>query len=88
VLEEALRGYAGTLLFNSHDRSFINALATRVIDVRGGVLRAYSGNYDDYTRADSRGAHRRVSAPGSRRCPPRRRPRPARRRSAWPPGRA
>ena len=37
VLEQALRGYAGTLLFNSHDRSFINALATRVIDVRGGA---------------------------------------------------
>jgi ATP-binding cassette subfamily F protein 3 len=56
VLEEALRGYAGTLLFNSHDRSFINALATRVIDVRGGVLRAYSGNYDDYARGLARAA--------------------------------
>jgi ATP-binding cassette subfamily F protein 3 len=54
VLEEALCGYAGTLLFNSHDRSFINALATRVVDVRAGVLRAFSGNYDDYARGLAR----------------------------------
>jgi len=48
VLEEALVRYAGTLLFISHDRAFINALATRVVDVSGGVIRGYLGNYDDY----------------------------------------
>ncbi len=48
VLEEALRQYAGTTVFISHDRSFINALATRVVEVRAGQLREFPGNYDDY----------------------------------------
>jgi ATP-binding cassette subfamily F protein 3 len=38
VLEEALAGYAGTLLMISHDRDFISATATRVIEVREGRL--------------------------------------------------
>jgi len=38
VLEEALRQYAGTVLFISHDRAFIAALATRVLEVRAGTL--------------------------------------------------
>jgi ATP-binding cassette subfamily F protein 3 len=50
VLEEALGGYEGTLLFVSHDRAFVNAVATRVLEVRAGKLRAFSGNYDDYLR--------------------------------------
>ena len=50
VLEDALAGYEGTLLFISHDRSFINALATHVIEVKGGALREFSGGYDDYLR--------------------------------------
>ena len=41
VLENALRQYEGTLLFISHDRTFINALATRVVDVRHGTLTDY-----------------------------------------------
>jgi ATP-binding cassette subfamily F protein 3 len=48
VLEEAFRAYEGTLLFVSHDRSFINALATRVVDVEGGKLEDHLGNYDAY----------------------------------------
>ena len=40
VLEGALAEYAGTLVFISHDRDFVNALATRVVEVRGGKLRA------------------------------------------------
>jgi len=48
VLESALRDYQGTLLFISHDRTFINALATRVVDVRHGVLVDYLGDYDRY----------------------------------------
>ena len=54
VLEEALRAYGGTLLFISHDRDFIDALATRVVEVKAGVLLDYPGNFSDYTRARSR----------------------------------
>ena len=64
VLEEALRGYVGTLLFISHDRAFINALATRVVEVRGGVLSEFSGNYDDYLRATGSSAAPASDAPG------------------------
>jgi ATP-binding cassette subfamily F protein 3 len=48
VLESALVAYQGTLVVISHDRAFLNAVATRVIEVRGGVLREFLGNYDDY----------------------------------------
>jgi ATP-binding cassette subfamily F protein 3 len=48
VLESALRAYQGTLAFISHDRAFINALATRVVEVRAGRLREFLGDYDDY----------------------------------------
>ena len=50
VLETALLEYSGTLIIISHDRSFINALATRVVEVRRGCLREFPGNYDDYLR--------------------------------------
>jgi ATP-binding cassette subfamily F protein 3 len=56
VLEGALAGYTGTLLFVSHDRDFIDALATRVVDVRAGTLTSYPGNYTDYQRAHGRTA--------------------------------
>jgi ATP-binding cassette subfamily F protein 3 len=48
VLEDALADYAGTLVFISHDRDFVNALATRVVEVRAGTLREFLGNYDAY----------------------------------------
>jgi ATP-binding cassette, subfamily F, member 3 len=51
VLEDALRGYTGTMLFISHDRDFIDALATRVVEVRSGGLHSYPGNYSEFRRA-------------------------------------
>ncbi len=48
VLEDALSNYNGTLLFISHDRTLINRLANRVIEVRAGRLREFTGTYDDY----------------------------------------
>jgi ATP-binding cassette subfamily F protein 3 len=70
VLEEALRGYTGTLLFISHDRDFIDALATRVVEVKGGALRSFPGTYSDYARAGAQpeagpGHATQVAAPGS-----------------------
>ena len=64
VLEEALSDYAGTLLFISHDRAFINALATRVVEVRGGVLHDHTGNYDD-SRARGGREGRAAREPGA-----------------------
>ena len=48
VLEDAFQQFEGTLLFVSHDRSFINALATRVVEVEHGHLEDHLGNYDAY----------------------------------------
>jgi ATP-binding cassette subfamily F protein 3 len=51
ALEDALAGYAGTLLFVSHDRYFINKVATRVVVFQKGRLISYRGGYDDYLAA-------------------------------------
>ena len=51
ALEEALAGYGGTLLFVSHDRYFINKVATRVVAFAQGLLSSYSGGYDDFLAA-------------------------------------
>jgi ATP-binding cassette subfamily F protein 3 len=48
VLLEALRGFSGTVVFVSHDRAFIDALATRVFEIRDGAVHVYTGNYEDY----------------------------------------
>jgi ATP-binding cassette, subfamily F, member 3 len=51
VLLRALRGYAGTLVFVSHDRYFVDHLATRVIEVGGGQATSWLGNYEDFLQA-------------------------------------
>jgi len=53
-LERLLLDYRGALLFVSHDRVFINRLATRILDLDRGVLTATAGNYDDYVNAKER----------------------------------
>jgi ATP-binding cassette subfamily F protein 3 len=50
VLLEALSGYSGTVVFVSHDRYFIDRLATRVLEIENGAITAYEGNYEDYLR--------------------------------------
>jgi len=55
ALEDALAGYGGTLLFVSHDRYFINRVATKVAAFEDGRVRLYDGGYDDYLAA-ARGA--------------------------------
>ncbi|MFT3906082.1 MAG: ATP-binding cassette domain-containing protein [Steroidobacteraceae bacterium] len=49
-LEQQMLGFAGALLFVSHDRAFINRLATRVVELDRGTLYSWPGNYDDYAR--------------------------------------
>jgi ATPase subunit of ABC transporter with duplicated ATPase domains len=48
TLEDALEDFAGTLLFISHDRYFINKLADRIVELKSGKLVDYLGNYDYY----------------------------------------
>ncbi len=48
ALENSLKDYEGTLFIISHDRYFINSLATRVIELEKSGIVSYSGNYDDY----------------------------------------
>ncbi|MCD2491304.1 ABC-F family ATP-binding cassette domain-containing protein [Lacrimispora sp. NSJ-141] len=48
ILENALNGYTGTVLYVSHDRYFINKTATRILDLTGQTFVNYIGNYDYY----------------------------------------
>jgi ATP-binding cassette subfamily F protein 3 len=48
VLLTALQEYNGTVVFVSHDRYFIDKLATRVIEVAAGEVQVFPGNYEDY----------------------------------------
>ena len=48
VLEQALRRFEGTICFVSHDRAFMDAIATNVIEVQGGRVKTYLGSYSDY----------------------------------------
>ncbi|MYA79939.1 MAG: ABC-F family ATP-binding cassette domain-containing protein, partial [Acidobacteriia bacterium] len=48
VLLNALLGFTGTVAFVSHDRYFIDKLATKVFAIGGGEVVAYLGNYEDY----------------------------------------
>jgi ATP-binding cassette subfamily F protein 3 len=48
VLLDALRSFPGTVVFVSHDRHFIDGLATRVVEVDGGALHSYHGDYEYY----------------------------------------
>lgn len=48
ALGYALREYAGTVLFVSHDRTFVNLIATDIIEIRGGAVSHYPGSYEEY----------------------------------------
>jgi ATP-binding cassette, subfamily F, member 3 len=48
VLLESLETFTGTVVFVSHDRYFLDRLATRVFEIGSGEVRVYPGNYEDY----------------------------------------
>jgi ATP-binding cassette subfamily F protein 3 len=50
VLLDAIAAFSGTVIFVSHDRYFIDRLATRVIEIENGSVTSYEGNYEDYLR--------------------------------------
>ena len=47
-LEQFLKGYEGALLMTSHDREFINRIINKVVEIDGGTLTTFSGNYEFY----------------------------------------
>jgi ATP-binding cassette subfamily F protein uup len=49
-LEEQLLNFQGAVLFITHDRSFLQKLATRIVDLDRGQLASWQGSYDDYLR--------------------------------------
>ncbi|MCL4792918.1 MAG: ATP-binding cassette domain-containing protein [Bryobacteraceae bacterium] len=56
VLLSALEEFTGTVVFVSHDRYFIDKLATRVIEIENGQVQVYPGNYEDYLYRKGGGA--------------------------------
>lgn len=48
ALERALEAFPGTVFFVSHNRAFVNSLATMIVEVGGGQVRPYRGTYDEY----------------------------------------
>ena len=65
VLTEALRQFEGSVVFISHDRHLINAIGTKVIEVRDGRLTHYPGDWEYYQwkKAQEAGACRRAGRP-------------------------
>jgi ATP-binding cassette subfamily F protein 3 len=61
ALEESLEDFPGSIVLVSHDRAFIDRLATRVLDIRGGRVLAFEGNYTE--TAGSRAERRRRPEP-------------------------
>ncbi|MFN3891503.1 MAG: ABC-F family ATP-binding cassette domain-containing protein [Beijerinckiaceae bacterium] len=47
-LEQFLKGYEGALLMTSHDREFMNRIVSKIIEIDGGTLTTYSGDYEFY----------------------------------------
>lgn len=47
-LEQFLKNYEGALMMTSHDRAFMNRIVTKVVEIDGGTLTSYSGNYEFY----------------------------------------
>ncbi|MEO8799616.1 MAG: ABC transporter ATP-binding protein, partial [Polyangiaceae bacterium] len=62
MLMKALATFQGTMLFVSHDRTFLGALSNRVLEIDGHTIHAYGGGYKEYVaqsghEAPGAGAH-------------------------------
>ena len=58
-LEAFLRDYPGTVVMTCHDREIMNRVVDKIVEIDGGELRTYTGNYDFYERARAIEAARR-----------------------------
>ncbi|AFC84840.1 ATP-binding cassette domain-containing protein [Frateuria aurantia] len=61
-LENFLRQFEGSLIFITHDRSFLKALATRIVEIDRGQLTDWPGDYDNYLRRREERAHAEAQA--------------------------
>jgi ATP-binding cassette subfamily F protein 3 len=77
VLLDALEDFGGTLLLVSHDRYFIDRLATKIVDVGGGGLRVYPGGYEAYRWSQQQREAAAAAPPPAPPSRPRETPRPA-----------
>jgi ATP-binding cassette subfamily F protein 3 len=70
VLLDALEDFGGTLIFVSHDRYFVDKLATKIIDIGSGQALLYPGTYEEFLWSrKERGATPNVPTPNSQRVP-------------------
>lgn len=65
ILEDAINGYTGTVLYVSHDRYFINKTATRILDLNQKQLTGYLGNYEYYLEKKDEQLARLAASPAS-----------------------
>ncbi|MBU0533566.1 MAG: ATP-binding cassette domain-containing protein [Candidatus Omnitrophica bacterium] len=61
-LGKALKKFHGTIMFISHDRTFVNMLATEIVEVKDGAILSYPGNYEDYVYRIETRFHNELSA--------------------------
>src|SRR5262252_5139420 len=61
-LEEFLRGLPGSIVFVTHDRSFLRALATRIVEIDRGQVSSWPGDYDNYLRRREERLHAQAQA--------------------------
>src|SRR5581483_4010398 len=69
ILLNALSAYTGTVVFVSHDRYFIDKLATRVFEIGGGKVEIYPGNYEDFLWRKQGGAEKLQASVAARQAP-------------------
>lgn len=70
LLEEKLLNFSGTVLLVSHDRAFINNVATSTLVFEGGDVREYVGGYDDWLAQSAGAKPPHPVAPTRSKCPP------------------
>jgi ATP-binding cassette subfamily F protein uup len=61
-LEEILRGFPASIVFVTHDRSFLRALATRIVEIDRGQVTSWPGDYDNYLRRREERLHAQAQA--------------------------
>ena len=69
VLLEALEDFGGTLIFVSHDRYFVDRLATKVVEIGGGTALVYPGNYEEFLWSRKQREDRAAAAPTPKPAP-------------------